>query len=172
MAARGPNSKGSSPAPSDRRGLWMRRGMLVVILGAGLSAILWWGLAWMDTPGTVGGGLQLTLGKKVYDAQCAACHGVNLEGQPDWRRRLANGMLPAPPHDASGHTWHHPDRQLFDITKFGTEALAGPGYKSAMRGFGDVLTDTEIRASLVYIKSHWPKKIRARQAEISGRAGF
>lgn len=161
----------AAPPPYDRRALWLRRGVLVVIVGAGVSAILWWVLAWISTPGTVGG-LQLALGKKVYDAQCAACHGVNLEGQPNWRQRLPNGMLPAPPHDASGHTWHHPDRQLFDITKFGTEALAGPGYKSAMRGFGDVLSDTEIRASLIYIQSRWPKNIRARQARISGRTGF
>ncbi len=161
----------AAPPPCDRRALWLRRAALVVIVGAGLSAILWLGLVWLSAPGTVGG-VQLALGKKVYDAQCAACHGVNLEGQPNWRLRLPNGMLPAPPHDASGHTWHHPDRQLFDMTKYGTAALAGPGYKSTMRGFGDVLSDTEIRASLVYIKSHWPKNIRARQARISGRAGF
>ncbi|MEE8515648.1 MAG: cytochrome c [Alphaproteobacteria bacterium] len=128
-------------------------------------------MAWLSAPGIVGG-VQLALGKKVYDAQCASCHGVNLEGQPNWRQRLPNGMLPAPPHDASGHTWHHPDRQLFTMTKYGTAALAGAGYKSMMRGFGDVLSDTEIRASLVYIKSHWPKHILARQAEISGRAGY
>ncbi len=162
----------AAPDPSERRAKWLRRAALVVIVGAGLSAILWWGLAWMGSPGTDGGGVQLTLGKKVYDAQCAACHGANLEGQANWRQRLANGMLPAPPHDASGHTWHHPDRQLFDMTKYGSAALAGPGYKTTMRGFGDVLRDTEIRAVLVYIKSHWPKKIRARQAQISGRAGF
>lgn len=161
----------AAPVASEGRAKWLRRAAIVVILGAGFSAMVWFGLAMMGTPGT-GGGLQVTLGKKVYDAQCAACHGVNLEGQPNWRQRLANGMLPAPPHDASGHTWHHPDRQLFTMTKYGTASLAGPGYKTLMRGFGDVLTDTEIRAVLVFIKSRWPKSIRARQAKISGKLGY
>ena len=44
------------------------------------------------------------LGQKVYAAQCAACHGARLEGQPNWRVRGPDGRLPAPPHDASGHT--------------------------------------------------------------------
>jgi hypothetical protein len=28
-------------------------------------------------------------------------------------QRKPDGKLPAPPHDASGHTWHHADAQLF-----------------------------------------------------------
>jgi len=60
---------------------------------------------------------QVALGRGVYAAQCARCHGANLEGQPNWQERQANGMMPAPPHDPSGHTWHHPDAALFGITK-------------------------------------------------------
>ena len=115
------------------------------------------------------GAAQLALGKKLYGAQCAACHGANLEGQPNWRQRLPSGELPAPPHDASGHTWHHPDTFLFDITKHGTRRFAPPGYKTTMEGFGEVLSDAEIRAVLAYIKAAWPPKIRARQADITAR---
>ena len=53
---------------------------------------------------------QILLGQKVYGEYCASCHGANLEGQPDWKRRLENGRMPAPPHDESGHTWHHSDQ--------------------------------------------------------------
>jgi mono/diheme cytochrome c family protein len=114
---------------------------------------------------------RLALGRQVYEAHCAACHGVDLEGEPDWRRRRADGTLPAPPHDASGHTWHHPDEQLFAITKHGTAAFAPPGYKTTMTGYAELLSDEEIRATLDYIKSYWPEDIRARQAEITRRAG-
>lgn len=105
----------------------------------------------------------IALGEAVYLEQCASCHGVNLEGQPNWRRRNEDGTLPAPPHDASGHTWHHPDSMLFEITKFGTSAFVGGGYKSNMEGFGDRLSDVEIWASLAYIKSHWSATIRSLQ---------
>lgn len=109
---------------------------------------------------------QVTLGASVYAARCASCHGANLEGQPDWQQLQANGRLPAPPHDASGHTWHHPDEVLFGITKNGIAPYAPAGYQSDMPAFAGVLTDDEIAAALAYIKSRWPADIRARQTHI------
>ena len=100
-------------------------------------------------------------GERLYQENCASCHGANLEGQPDWRSRLPNGRLPAPPHDASGHTWHHTDRVLLDIVKRGTAAIVGNGYESDMPGFKEVLTDEEITAIIDYIKSTWPDRIRS-----------
>jgi mono/diheme cytochrome c family protein len=110
---------------------------------------------------------QVALGQGVYAAQCARCHGSNLEGQPNWQDRLANGRLPAPPHDASGHTWHHPDAQLFDITKHGLAPYAPAGYQSDMPAFYGTLNDEQIAAVLAYIKSKWPADIRERQARIN-----
>jgi len=106
---------------------------------------------------------RLALGRSLYGQHCASCHGVYLEGQPDWRKPLPNGRLPAPPHDASGHTWHHPDEILFRITKEGTAAIVGNGHQSDMPGFGDIMTDEEIRAVLAFIKSTWPERIRNAQ---------
>lgn len=110
---------------------------------------------------------QVALGKAVYDQNCAACHGARLEGQPNWREKLPTGRMPAPPHDASGHTWHHPDDILFGITKYGLVPgkYAPPNYSSDMPAFGGKLTDEQIWAVLAYIKSHWPKDIRASQVE-------
>ena len=107
---------------------------------------------------------KVALGKKVYAQQCASCHGANLEGQPNWRRRLPNGRMPAPPHDESGHTWHHPDSVLFGITKNGVTAYAPPGYESDMPAFGGKLSDEEIWAVLAYLKSRWksPEVLDAR----------
>lgn len=107
-------------------------------------------------------------GALIYDEACSACHGANLEGQAGWKTRGPDGKIPAPPHDASGHTWHHGDEQLFAITKFGSEALIGGGYKSDMRGFDDELTDAQIRAVLAYIKSTWPAEIQQRRSAMSG----
>ena len=111
----------------------------------------------------------IALGRTIYETQCAACHGAQLEGQPDWQMPLLSGRLPAPPHDATGHTWHHPDDILFRIVKEGTAAIVGGGYESDMPGFADVLSDAEIRAVLAYIKSTWPERERSYQAETSAR---
>ncbi len=99
-------------------------------------------------------------GEALYGAHCAACHGAALEGQvADWRSPGPDGLMPAPPHDETGHTWHHSDAVLVEITARGTAAVVGGGYRSAMPGFGDVLSDEEIRAVLAYIKSTWPEEI-------------
>jgi mono/diheme cytochrome c family protein len=108
-----------------------------------------------DDPGTV------ALGSEVYAANCAACHGVDLEGQPDWRSPGPEGRLPAPPHDATGHTWHHDDDTLFRLTKYGVGSMIGdPDYASDMPIYEGILTDEEIVAALSYIKSTWPQEIR------------
>lgn len=112
---------------------------------------------------------KVTLGAKVYAEQCAACHGAKLEGQPNWRSRLANGRLPAPPHDESGHTWHHPDRVLFAITKNGLVPPYAPkDYESDMPAFMGKLSDEEIWAVLAYIKSKWTSRdVLAIRAEMT-----
>jgi len=105
-------------------------------------------------------------GRQIYADQCASCHGAQLEGQPDWKTPLPSGRLPAPPHDADGHTWNHPDDILFRIDKEGTAAIVGGGYKSDMPGFA-VLSDAEIQAALAYIKSTWPERERTYQENVS-----
>jgi mono/diheme cytochrome c family protein len=111
----------------------------------------------------------LAQGKALYDQHCASCHGANLEGQPEWRAPLPSGRLPAPPHDAGGHTWHHPDEILFEITKRGPAAVVGGGYQSDMPGFASVISDAEISAILAYIKSTWPERERRYQEEMTRR---
>lgn len=111
----------------------------------------------------------VALGQQVYAGQCAECHGKNLEGEPNWRVRKADGTLPAPPHDRTGHTWHHGDDLLFSYTEKGGAAVVGAGFKSGMPAFGDVLSDREIWAALAYIKSRWPEAIRNRQQAAGGQ---
>ena len=117
-------------------------------------------------------GQQVARGQNIYARHCAACHGANLEWQPNWEKRLPNGRMPAPPHDASGHTWHHPEPILFGITKHGLVPgkYAPPKYESDMPAFGKQLSDEEIWAVLAYIKSTWPEKIRAWQTEVMRNA--
>lgn len=108
-------------------------------------------------------------GRSLYASQCASCHGDNLQGQPNWQQRNADGRLPAPPHDQSGHTWHHSSANLFQVTKYGVQSVAGPEYKSDMQAFENILTDDEIIAILSYIKSTWPPAIRERHDGLDPR---
>ncbi|RMH47672.1 MAG: hypothetical protein D6686_12315 [Alphaproteobacteria bacterium] len=57
---------------------------------------------------------EIAEGRQLYAEFCASCHGANLEGQPDWQSPGPDGRLPAPPHDETGHSWHHGDALLID----------------------------------------------------------
>ena len=151
---------------------------LLLVAGAGLitTAGAWVAIAGQErqgaaTPveimGRVADPEMLALGRQVYAENCASCHGAELEGQPNWKRRLESGRMPAPPHDATGHTWHHSDADLFRLTKEGVAAVIGGNYQSDMPAFGDVLTDEEILTALAYVKSTWPERERAYQAQVT-----
>lgn len=80
--------------------------------------------------------------------------------------------MPAPPHDESGHTWHHPDDVLFAIVKDGLVPPYAPrGYESDMPAFAGKLSRDEIWAVLAFIKSHWksPELLAARAEMMRGR---
>ncbi|PVE24421.1 cytochrome C [Microvirga sp. KLBC 81] len=114
-------------------------------------------------PSRLDNSAQVALGRSLYGQHCASCHGANLEGQPNWQELLPSGRLPAPPHDATGHTWHHSDHELFTITSKGLAAVV-PGHESNMPAFAGMLSDEEIRAVMAFIKSTWPEKEREYQA--------
>ena len=113
-------------------------------------------------------GRDTAAGAALYAEHCAACHGAALEGAPNWQTPNPDGTFPAPPHDASGHTWHHSNAQLFDYTQRGGAAIIAElglkGVRSGMPGFGEVLTDEEIWQVLAYIRDSWPERERAAQA--------
>ncbi len=145
-----------------------RRTVLVAAAVAGAAGIGWWagGADWRSA--SAGGyAPDLARGAAIYAEACAACHGANLEGQPDWRSPGPDGRLPAPPHDGTGHTWHHPDRILLDITLRGTAAVVGNGYQSNMPGFADSYSEDELRDVLEWIKTRWPDRARAHQARVT-----
>ena len=105
-------------------------------------------------------------GATLYAAQCASCHGAAGEGQPEWRVRRADGTLPAPPHDSTGHTWHHADGLLFRIVRDGCDAYGGPA-TCRMPAFGATLDDDEIRAVIEHLRTLWSPADRAFQRSVS-----
>ena len=142
----------------------MRRLAYIAILGA---AVLLSGCDGDFTSADATNSKAVVQGQALYAEHCASCHGENLQGQADWQVTQPDGTLPAPPHDDSGHTWHHPDALLFNYTRQGGQALAPEGFKSAMPGFADKLSDSEIWAVLSFIKSKWSIEAQIRQARMN-----
>lgn len=119
---------------------------------------------------TVSGAEQVALGERVYADNCATCHGANGEGENPSAplEPGSDGLYPAPPHDSTGHTWHHADELLLDTIRKGR---AYPGFKE-MPGFDDTLTEEEMEAVLAYIKTFWTEEQRQIQAQASAPQQF
>jgi len=103
-------------------------------------------------------------GGELYRASCASCHGADLNGAPDWRTPNEDGSYPPPPHDSSGHTWHHPNRVLVEIIRDGSDLP-----QSRMPAFGAQLTDEDIEAIIEFIKTSWGPQERAYQNQVTGQ---
>lgn len=114
-------------------------------------------------------GRDIDAGAALYAENCASCHGEKLEGQPDWRSPGPDGVLPAPPHDVSGHTWHHDTPMLMAYTLKGgawtLEALGVKGVKSGMPAFEEVLSEGEVLDILAFIRSTWPERAQEVQRQ-------
>lgn len=160
---------GDISCPTWRHVWLVGAGLTIAVLGAVTGAWVMRSIG-PDVDPLVGSPMNRDAGRVLYAQRCASCHGLKLEGQADWKRRLPSGRLPAPPHDASGHTWHHPDEVLLRITREGLAAVVGNGYESDMPGFSAVLTDQEIRDVIGYIKNTWPERERIYQEQINRAA--
>ena len=112
---------------------------------------------------------NIVAGAALYAEACATCHGANLEGQPDWRTPGEDGILPAPPHDVTGHTWHHDTPLLLEYTLKGgqaaLEARGVKGFKSGMPAFEETLTENEVLDILAFIRSTWPERAQEVQRQ-------
>jgi len=135
-------------------------------VGVGLVLLLFWRAPFAGSPVVINDTAvppvptlnpdRVARGATLYAKNCAECHGANLEGAPDWKKPLPDGSLPPPPHDRSGHTWHHPDTLLLNIIANGGD----PAYKGKMPAFKDKLTEAEMVSILEFIKSKWDKDKR------------
>lgn len=166
---RSPTTTIDGIAAARRRSLALAVGGILAVGAIVASGLWWWRTETAARPGLIRSddAAQVAVGRDLYAQRCVQCHGDKLQGQPNWRLRQANGRLPAPPHDASGHTWHHPDEQLFGMVKLGLKPYAPAGYESDMPAFENLLSDEQIRAVLAFIESTWPTRIRDLQRKAS-----
>ena len=123
--------------------------------------------------GTAGGlgtpkedALLVQKGEPLYRANCQSCHGGPTGGKM---------MDLPPPHNANGHTWHHPDCQLKEIILNGSgemgeimRQMMGATEKTPkMPTWKGILSDDDVSAVLAYIKSMWTQEQREFQAKVT-----
>lgn len=146
-----------------------------MLLIAAAAAVFWGSQRGQETPPTVAPVSALdpgevALGREVYLNNCAACHGANAQGAPNWSEPDVNGNLPPPPHDDSGHTWRHSDAELAGIIQNGMRDVFNNTPELTMPPFQDKLTAEEINVVITYFKSLWSPEHRRYQEEQNQQA--
>ncbi len=106
-------------------------------------------------------------GRAVYQQRCAVCHGARGEGAPAWQQPDTQGEMPAPPHDAQGHTWKHSDAMLYRIVRDGWRDPFNKTARLTMPAFKEQLSRDEIVAVITYLKTNWTPEQRQFQVEES-----
>lgn len=127
-------------------------------------------LAWIGaiagvTAAAAAGDSQPISGAAVYQEYCASCHGAKGEGAPNWKRPDENGELPAPPHDATGHSWRHSDAELFEMIAKGWRDPFNKTERLTMPPFSEQLSAQQIEDVIVYLKTLWTDDQRQFQVE-------
>ena len=110
--------------------------------------------------------IMIERGKIVYQNNCISCHMIDLAGAENWKELDEDGHRKAPPLNGTGHTWHHDDKTLHAIIKYGLAKLVN-NYKGKMIGFEENLSDKEIDSLLAYIKSFWSEEEYEYQLNLS-----
>lgn len=102
--------------------------------------------------------VDVAIGKAVFEANCAVCHGKKAGGLvSNWQEKGADGKYPAPPLDGTAHTWHHSPLQLLKTINEGGYQIGGQ-----MPAFEKILTSDERQAALDYVFSLWPSEIKTK----------
>ncbi len=104
-------------------------------------------------------------GAKLFQTNCAACHGTQGEGAPDWRIPDQNGKFRPPPLNGSGHMWHHPLPVLLSIIRDGTAAQGG-----TMPAWEDKLSERDMVDVIAWLQSKWSKEIYQQWKQMDARA--
>src|SRR5258708_3666972 len=89
---------------------------------------------------------SLDPGRAIYQQYCASCHGADAQGASHWQERDEHGELPAPPHDAEGHTWRHSDADLYQMVNKGWRDPSNNTTRHTMPASGDLLSPNHLHA--------------------------
>jgi mono/diheme cytochrome c family protein len=91
----------------------------------------------------------VAVGRRLYAAHCAGCHGANLEGA------RSGGAHAASPLNVTSPARQRSDDWLFRTIRDGGQATAPPGATNLMPALGGSLSDAQIRAVIAFLRHEW-----------------
>lgn len=96
-------------------------------------------------------------GEGIYKAECAHCHGKDMQGQPGWQSSAAEGKpLGAPPLAGDSPVRGKPFAELVATVRRGNM----PGQAGEHPAFAGKLTERQMENVILFIQSRWSAPTR------------
>ena len=95
---------------------------------------------------------NLVRGARLYQENCAQCHGPEAQGHPDWQNPQ---VIAAPPLDGSGNAWKRSRLDLIAVVKNGASRNGVP----AMPAWNGRLSDQDIEDIISWFQALWPADV-------------
>lgn len=105
---------------------------------------------------------SLIRGAKLYQENCAQCHGPEAQGHPDWANPQ---VVAAPPLDGNGNVWKRRKQELVGIIENGASRHGVP----VMPAWKDRLSDQDIDAIIDWFQALWPADVYDRWQKANAR---
>lgn len=108
-----------------------------------------------STPGLIRGG-------RLYQENCAECHGPQAQGHPDWPNPRVNA---APPLDGHGDVWQRRKQDLIAIVNNGVSRQGQP----VMPAWKGRLSERDIEDIIAWYQALWPADVYDRWLKANSR---
>lgn len=115
---------------------------------------------------------QVAVGRRVYQDNCEACHGVQLKGLPTWHKTVQGDVSRAGTAlNTVGDVWQASDNHIFQVISEGTRPIPEGAQPVIIHPepFKGTLTEDEIWGVMAFIKTTWTVKQRVAQEETTQR---
>lgn len=108
---------------------------------------------------------SLLQGVRLYQENCAICHGPEAQGHPDWQNP---SVTAAPPLNGTGNDWKRRKQEMIAVIKNGAKRNGEP----VMPAWKGRLTDREIEDIISWYQALWPPEVyeRWRKVNVSATA--
>ncbi len=107
---------------------------------------------------------RIARGAKVFEENCAQCHGPQAQGHPDWQTPGDGSFAAAPPLDGSGTEHTRTKSQLLNVIKHGARKN-GVDIMPAWQGR---LSNQDMEDAITWFQSLWPPEVYNEWHKISG----
>lgn len=105
---------------------------------------------------------RIARGARLYQENCAQCHGPEAQGHPDWQHAKQQGYAAAPPLDGTGPAIKRRKAEMIAIIRNGLKQDGVP----VMPGWGARVSDDEIEDVITWYQALWPAQVYGRWRQL------